>query len=59
VTLSMGVATLVPDRNLAPKDLTEAADTQLYAAKRSGRNRIQAQAAPQAPLPPKFTAQGS
>jgi diguanylate cyclase (GGDEF)-like protein len=63
VTLSMGVATMVPDRNLTPKELTLKADSQLYAAKGSGRNRIQAEAEARAPLPPgtgtKFTVQGS
>ena len=42
VTLSMGVATLLPVRTMTAKDLTQTADTCLYEAKRAGRNRIQA-----------------
>jgi len=52
VTLSMGVTTLVPDRALAPVELTLEADCRLYTAKRLGRNRIQTESVLEAPLPP-------
>jgi diguanylate cyclase (GGDEF)-like protein/PAS domain S-box-containing protein len=39
VSLSLGVATVVPDRTLELKDFIEAADRALYAAKSAGRNR--------------------
>ncbi|HNX93855.1 MAG TPA: diguanylate cyclase [Holophaga sp.] len=45
VTLSMGVASLVPERDQAPVELTLEADQRLYEAKRLGRNRIQARPA--------------
>jgi diguanylate cyclase (GGDEF)-like protein len=52
VTLSMGVCTLVPDRELAPLELTLEADRRLYQAKLLGRNRIHAECAPEvAPVP--------
>ncbi|MBG0776002.1 MAG: diguanylate cyclase [Desulfovibrionaceae bacterium] len=41
VTLSMGVATVRPCVEAAEKDLLDAADKALYAAKAQGRNRIQ------------------
>jgi diguanylate cyclase (GGDEF)-like protein len=47
VTLSLGVNTMVPDLASRPTDLTLEADSRLYAAKRSGRNCIQAEAAPE------------
>lgn len=41
VTISGGVATVVPDAALTPRDLIKRADEALYLAKRSGRNRIE------------------
>lgn len=41
VTVSMGVATLVPQDEAGSKQLTEAADKALYTAKESGRNRVE------------------
>lgn len=40
VTLSMGVATIIPSWESAPSDLIAAADKALYQAKAEGRNRI-------------------
>nr|WP_283104386.1 diguanylate cyclase [Shewanella inventionis] len=40
VTLSAGVATIVPARHISEKVLIEAADKQLYLAKERGRNRV-------------------
>ena len=40
VTISLGVAVIVPGPNLVPADLVSAADAQLYAAKHQGRNRV-------------------
>ncbi len=40
VTVSVGVASTVPNDVLQPSDLVEAADAGLYIAKRSGRNRV-------------------
>ena len=40
VTVSIGVAALVPDSRQGPEHLIAAADQALYAAKRAGRNRI-------------------
>lgn len=40
ITLSLGVAGLIPDRNSAPEALIAAADKSLYEAKARGRNRV-------------------
>jgi diguanylate cyclase (GGDEF)-like protein len=40
ITLSMGVATLIPKRTQLPLDLIKQADNLLYEAKNSGRNQI-------------------
>lgn len=42
ITCSMGVATLVPGAHDEPSRLVDLADTRLYQAKRSGRNRVAA-----------------
>ena len=47
VTLSMGLASVVPDPELLPVDLTLEADHRLYEAKRQGRNRIQSEPVPE------------
>lgn len=44
VTLSIGLATLVPDPQILPVDLTLEADRRLYEAKRQGRNRVHSEA---------------
>ena len=40
VTLSLGVACCVPDRDSQPEQLITASDQNLYAAKNGGRNRV-------------------
>ncbi|MBK1647632.1 diguanylate cyclase [Rhabdochromatium marinum] len=40
VTISIGVATLVPDSSQQPDDLLKRADAALYQAKQQGRNRV-------------------
>ena len=42
ITVSMGVATVVPNREKEMKELVERADRALYAAKRQGRDRVKA-----------------
>ena len=52
VTLSMGVATFIPNQDLLSVELTLEADQRLYEAKRLGRQRIQSEPVPQAPPAP-------
>jgi len=40
VSISVGVASVVPDESSSPQDLTEAADIRLYEAKQRGRNKV-------------------
>ncbi len=40
LTVSLGVATVVPNASLRPEDLVDLADRALYAAKAGGRNRV-------------------
>lgn len=40
VTLSLGVATMIAERNASPNSLIECADQALYDAKREGRNQV-------------------
>ncbi|MGE5384689.1 MAG: GGDEF domain-containing protein [Betaproteobacteria bacterium] len=41
VTVSLGVASLVPSRDTAPEQLLQRADEALYRAKKAGRNRVE------------------
>ncbi len=43
VTVSAGVSTIIPDCNIPPNEIINNADTALYTAKRSGRNRVEKQ----------------
>lgn len=45
VTVSLGIASAVPNGDCTPESLLAAADTALYAAKSAGRNRVVANAA--------------
>ena len=40
VTVSLGVASVIPDKGSKPTDLISLADKALYAAKQEGRNRV-------------------
>ena len=40
VSISVGVASIVPDERSSPQELTETADACLYEAKQHGRNRV-------------------
>lgn len=42
ITVSIGVGTVTPSEQLEASDFIEAVDRQLYAAKKNGRNRIEA-----------------
>ena len=46
VTVSLGVAAFVPDKERQADDLVRLADQALYAAKDAGRNRIEIAVAP-------------
>ena len=40
LTASLGVASVVPDNNMLPNELIDAADKALYKAKKGGRNKV-------------------
>ncbi|GAA3705644.1 diguanylate cyclase [Oceanisphaera sediminis] len=40
VSISLGIATLIPDNDFSPESLLAAADKQLYRAKQEGRDRV-------------------
>ncbi len=46
VTLSMGVVSLIPPRDMTPNDVINEADSALYVAKASGRNQFVLQVSP-------------
>jgi diguanylate cyclase (GGDEF)-like protein len=50
VTVSVGVASLVPERGSTAEQLLELADVELYRAKHDGRNRIRVAGLPTRPL---------
>lgn len=51
VTVSIGVATIIPTPESSTDDLVRLADTELYRAKADGRNRVSARGASANPLP--------
>jgi len=51
LTVSFGVATLVPDPDAGPEELIDRADRALYAAKQGGRNRVHADGPHPHPVP--------
>jgi diguanylate cyclase (GGDEF)-like protein len=55
MTVSIGVACVVPDARAVQQDLLGAADRALFAAKQAGRNRVVA-AAPMTPTKPRLVA---
>ena len=53
VTISLGVAAMLPDNRSSPADLVQIADTALYQAKEQGRDRVVVASADALPVPPK------